>query len=379
MSGTITHSWNGTILTVTSDSGTSSADLKGAKGDTGARGVRGLKGDVNISSVNGKTGVVQLTAGDVGALPNTTVIPSTAAEVNARPDDWMPTADDVGARADTWLPTPAEIGAAASVHTHTFDDISGVATIAHGGTGASTSAEARANLEITPANIGAEPIITNLPISKGGTGATTRKTALENMLTISSKATDANSCLDVGIYYTDTNTTNLPFSTYGTLTVYKSAQNWIIQIWTSSTSAESSMYMRKNINGEGFGSWYKLLGSDSPVSIAQGGTGANNASDAQTNLLPNRFLEETDNILAVAPGFYCGPNNATTTANYPKEMWAPLVMIWGNRETNIVAEDGYPCGGWAIILIEYGCEAIWIRRRNWNNWSAWKKIATAGV
>ena len=137
--------------------------------------------------------------------------------------------------------------------------------------------------------------------------------------------------------------------------------------------------MRKNINGEGFGSWYKLLGSDSPVSIAQGGTGANNASDAQTNLLPNRFLEETDNILAVAPGFYCGPNNATTTANYPKEMWAPLVMIWGNRETNIVAEDGYPCGGWAIILIEYGCEAIWIRRRNWNNWSAWKKIATAGV
>lgn len=379
MSGTITHSWNGTILTVTSDSGTSSADLKGAKGDTGARGVRGLKGDVNISSVNGKTGVVQLTAGDVGALPSTTVIPSTAAEVGARADDWMPTAEEVGARADTWLPTPAEIGAAASVHTHTFDDISGVATIAHGGTGASTSAEARSNLEITPANIGAEPTITSLPISKGGTGATTRKTALENMLIISSKATDANSCLDVGIYYTDTSTTNLPFSTYGILTVYKSAQNWIIQIWTSSNSTESSMYVRKNINGEGFGSWHKLLGSDSPVSIAQGGTGANNASDAQTNLLPNRFLAETDNILALAPGFYTGPNNATTSANYPKSMWAPLVMIWGDRQPNVVAEDGYPCGGWTIILIEYGCEAIWIRRRNWNNWSAWRKIATASA
>lgn len=378
MSGTITHSWNGTILTVTSDSGTSSADLKGAKGDTGARGVRGLKGDVNISSVNGKTGVVQLTAGDVGALPNTTVIPSTAAEVNARPDDWMPTADDVGARADTWLPTPAEIGAAASVHTHTFDDISGVATIAHGGTGASTSAEARANLEITPTNIGAEPAITNLPISKGGTGATTRKTALENLV-FGGYITDANTILSVGTYSTNNQTINLPFQTYGTLFTYKPDQNWIVQIWTSTNSAETCLYMRKNTNGDGFGSWFKVFGEDNVITVAQGGTGANNASDAQTNLLPNRFLAETDNILALAPGFYTGPNNATTSANYPKAMWAPLVMIWGDRQPNNIAEDGYPCGGWAITLIEYGCEAIWIRRRNWNNWSAWKKIATAGV
>ena len=378
MSGTITHSWNGTILTVTSDSGTSSADLKGAKGDTGARGVRGLKGDVNISSVNGKTGVVQLTAGDVGALPNTTVIPSTAAEVNARPDDWMPTADDVGARADTWLPTPAEIGAAASVHTHTFDDISGVATIAHGGTGASTSAEARANLEITPANIGAEPIITNLPISKGGTGATTRKTALENLV-FGGYITDANTVLSVGTYSTNPQTINLPFQTYGTLFIYKPDQNWIVQIWTSTNSAETCLYMRKNTNSDGFGSWFKVFGEDNVITVAQGGTGANNASDAQTNLLPNRYLTETDNILALAPGFYTGPNNATTTANYPKAMWAPLVMIWGNRETNIVAEDGYLCGGWTIILIEYECEAIWFRRRNWDSWSAWRKIATAGV
>ena len=44
MAGTITHSWNGTILTITSDSGTTAMDLKGEKGDTGARGVRGLPG-----------------------------------------------------------------------------------------------------------------------------------------------------------------------------------------------------------------------------------------------------------------------------------------------------------------------------------------------
>ena len=41
----IKHEWNGTILTITSDSGTSSADLKGVKGDTGARGIQGLRGE----------------------------------------------------------------------------------------------------------------------------------------------------------------------------------------------------------------------------------------------------------------------------------------------------------------------------------------------
>ena len=46
MAGTITHSWNGTILSITSDSGTTAMDLKGEKGDTGARGVRGLPGKV---------------------------------------------------------------------------------------------------------------------------------------------------------------------------------------------------------------------------------------------------------------------------------------------------------------------------------------------
>lgn len=40
MSG-ISHSWNGTVLTITSDSGTSSCDLKGEKGDDGVRGAQG--------------------------------------------------------------------------------------------------------------------------------------------------------------------------------------------------------------------------------------------------------------------------------------------------------------------------------------------------
>lgn len=47
MSG-ITHEWNGTVLTITSDSGTSSCDLKGAKGDDGARGATGAAGKDGI-------------------------------------------------------------------------------------------------------------------------------------------------------------------------------------------------------------------------------------------------------------------------------------------------------------------------------------------
>ena len=43
MSGQITHSWNGTVLTITSDAGISSCDLKG---DTGCRGPQGPHGIV---------------------------------------------------------------------------------------------------------------------------------------------------------------------------------------------------------------------------------------------------------------------------------------------------------------------------------------------
>lgn len=50
----ITHSWNGTVLTITSDSGTSSADLKGEKGDTGVRGAQGIAGKTidNLSIID---------------------------------------------------------------------------------------------------------------------------------------------------------------------------------------------------------------------------------------------------------------------------------------------------------------------------------------
>jgi hypothetical protein len=56
MAGTIEHSWNGTILTIKSDSGTSSMDLKGDKGDIGVRGPQGAPGIVVSSGEGGGSG-----------------------------------------------------------------------------------------------------------------------------------------------------------------------------------------------------------------------------------------------------------------------------------------------------------------------------------
>jgi len=78
-----------------------------------------------VTSVNGKTGAVQLTASDVSARPNTWV--PTAAQVGARPDTWMPTAAQVGARPNTWVPTAAQVGARPDTWTPSASDVGAVA------------------------------------------------------------------------------------------------------------------------------------------------------------------------------------------------------------------------------------------------------------
>jgi len=60
-----THVWNGTVLTVTSASGTTSSDLKGDKGDPGAQGPQGEKGEKGDKGDRGETGI-QGVKGDKG-------------------------------------------------------------------------------------------------------------------------------------------------------------------------------------------------------------------------------------------------------------------------------------------------------------------------
>ena len=81
-----------------------------------------------------------------------------------------------------------------SSHTHALDEkkITGILPVNKGGTGATTASDARANLDITPSNIGAaisshthslseDSIKGFLPVSKGGTGANTSISARENL------------------------------------------------------------------------------------------------------------------------------------------------------------------------------------------------------
>ena len=63
-----THSWNGTVLTVTSASGTSSADLRGPQGIQGIQGATGPQGETGPQGIQGETGATgpQGPKGDTG-------------------------------------------------------------------------------------------------------------------------------------------------------------------------------------------------------------------------------------------------------------------------------------------------------------------------
>lgn len=118
----------------------------------------------------------------------------------------IPSAEQVGARPDTWMPTAAEVGAAKVSHNHAATDItSGLLPLERGGTGVnlynstkdkpfgilrlSSDPDKYPFVYIEPTANGAffatadntDPKFGTLPIAQGGTGATTAADALANL------------------------------------------------------------------------------------------------------------------------------------------------------------------------------------------------------
>ena len=93
-----------------------------------------------VSSVNGKTGAVSLSASDVGARP------------------------------DTWTPTAADVGASATGHKHTKSEITDFPT------SMTPTAHNHAASEINSGTLSSDRLPT-VPLTKGGTGATSASAA----------------------------------------------------------------------------------------------------------------------------------------------------------------------------------------------------------
>ena len=76
-----THEWNGTVLSITSASGTTSSDLKGEQGEQGIQGVKGDTGDKGDKGDRGEKGDtgnpgVYLGSGDMPADCNVQIDPN---------------------------------------------------------------------------------------------------------------------------------------------------------------------------------------------------------------------------------------------------------------------------------------------------------------
>lgn len=103
----------------------------------------GVNLESNVISVNGKQGIVELTASDVKALPDTTVIPTTTSELE-NTSGFITSSDSITGNAAT-ATTADKVKNALTVNGKTYDGSAaidaGVQTIANGGTGQTTQAD----------------------------------------------------------------------------------------------------------------------------------------------------------------------------------------------------------------------------------------------
>lgn len=106
----------------------------------------GINTESDVISVNGKRGIVELTASDVKALPSSTVIPTTTSELE-NTSGFITSSDSItgNAATATTAETATKVSNALTVNGKTYDGSTavdaGVQTVANGGTGVTTQAD----------------------------------------------------------------------------------------------------------------------------------------------------------------------------------------------------------------------------------------------
>lgn len=124
-----------------------------------------------------------------------------------------------------------------------------------------------------------------LGLEYGGTGATDRETALGVLSGGGTYSGDLNNLFDPGVYWVDLSSCSNGPSTsgYGWLEICKAAANSNSNIQRFTYYEDGDIVVRQYVNSQ----WYSWCRHDSislPVSVANGGTGANSASGACANL-----------------------------------------------------------------------------------------------
>ncbi len=124
-----------------------------------------------------------------------------------------------------------------------------------------------------------------LGLEYGGTGATDRATALGVLSGGGTYSGDLNNLFDPGVYWVDLSSCSNGPSTsgYGWLEICKAAANSNSNIQRFTYYEDGDIVVRQYVNSQ----WYSWCRHDSislPVSVANGGTGANSASGACANL-----------------------------------------------------------------------------------------------
>lgn len=160
--------------------------------------------------------------------------------------------------------TPASIGAAASSHNHSAANITSgtlstdrlpTVPIGRGGTGAGSAADARANLGFNASNLTSE----DLNALIGSTETKSYYGGGSNTVKNKPDGVDA-------------------FS----LTVLRSADGWTSQVLVSSDQNPGIYY--RSISGSTVQPWKRIYDYNSPLPVANGGTGATNAAQARANI-----------------------------------------------------------------------------------------------